>query len=96
MTRLNLVLLMAVLASALYLVHTQYESRQLFTALDRAEAQARQLTAEGERLQVEKRGQATPARVQRLAQNQLKMRSATPAVTQYVIDTPQTPQESAR
>jgi hypothetical protein len=36
MTRLNLVLLLAVLASALYLVHVQYESRRLFTDLDRA------------------------------------------------------------
>ena len=34
MTRLNVVLLLAVLASAIYLVHTQYESRRLFTELD--------------------------------------------------------------
>ena len=34
MIRLNLVLLLAVLASAFYLVHTQYESRRLYTALD--------------------------------------------------------------
>ncbi|MDP3413652.1 MAG: cell division protein FtsL, partial [Polaromonas sp.] len=33
MTRLNLVLLMAVLFSALYLVHTQYESRRLYVEL---------------------------------------------------------------
>jgi hypothetical protein len=30
------VLLLAVIASALYLVHTQYASRRLFTELDRA------------------------------------------------------------
>ena len=46
MTRLNLVLLVAVLASAIYLVHTQYESRRLFTELDRAIAEARRLAAQ--------------------------------------------------
>ena len=43
MTRLNVVLLLAVLASAIYLVHTQYESRRLFTELDRAVAEGRAL-----------------------------------------------------
>ena len=43
MTRLNLVLLVAVLSSALYLVHMQYESRRLFVELERAHAAARQL-----------------------------------------------------
>ena len=84
MTRLNLVLLVAVMASALYLVHTQYESRQLVTALDRATSEARQLETENEQLQVEKRAQATPARVEKIAKEQLQMRTASPAITQYV------------
>ena len=62
MTRLNLVLLAAVVASALYLVHIQFESRQLFVQIDRAEAEARKLAIENDRLQVEKRAQATPSR----------------------------------
>jgi cell division protein FtsL len=84
MTRLNLVLLVAVMASALYLVHTQYESRQLVTELDRATSEARQLETENEQLQVEKRAQATPARVEKIAKEQLQMRTASPAITQYV------------
>ena len=84
MTRLNLALLLLVLVSALYLVTVQYESRRLFTALDRAAAEARQLDTEHDRLQVEKRAQATPLRVEKLAQARLQMRSATPAVTHYV------------
>jgi len=84
MMRLNLVLLIAVLVSALYLVRTQYESRRLFTAVDKAMGEARKLQVENERLQVEKRGQATPSRVEKLAKEQLQMRSATPAITQYV------------
>ena len=84
MTRLNLVLLLAVLVSALYLVHTQYDSRRLVTELDKAGSEARKLEIENERLQVEKRAQATPLRVEKLAREQLHMRSASPAITQYV------------
>jgi len=82
--RLNLVLLIAVLASALYLVRTQYESRRLFAEIDRAAGEARKLEIEHERLQVEKRAQATPLRVEKLAKEQLQMRNASPAITQYV------------
>ena len=84
MTRLNLVLLAAVLMSALFLVRTQYESRRLFAEIDKAVSDARKLETEHERLQVEKRGQATPLRVEKLAKEQLQMRTATPAITQYV------------
>jgi cell division protein FtsL len=86
MNRLSIVLLIAVLCSALYLVHTQYESRQLFTELDSARNEAHRLEVEADRLRVEKRGQATPLRVEALARDKLKMRTATPAITQYVAD----------
>ena len=84
MARLNILLLLAVLATALLLVHTQYRSRLLYTELDRATNEARRLEVDGERLQVEKRAQATPLRVEKLAKEQLKMRTTTPAITQYV------------
>ena len=88
MTRLNLVLLLAVLASALYLVNVQYESRRLFTDLDKASAEGHRLEVESERLQLEKRAQATPLRVEKLARERLQMRPATPAVTFYATYTP--------
>ena len=84
MTRLNLALLLAVLASAMYLVHTQYESRRLYVELEKATAQSRVLEAENDRLQVEKRSQATPLRVEKLAKDKLQMRTVTPDITQYV------------
>ena len=84
MTRFNVVLMLAVIASALYLVHTQYESRRLYVELEKAAAQTRKLDVENERLQVEKRAQATPLRVEKLAKDRLQMRTATPAITQYV------------
>ncbi len=84
MTRLNLVLLLAVIASALYLVRVQYESRRLYTELEKVHNEARRLEIENERLQVEKRAQATPLRVEKIAKEQLQMRTATPGITQYV------------
>jgi cell division protein FtsL len=44
---------------------------------------AHRLELENERLQVEKRAQATPLRVEKLAREKLQMRSATPAITSY-------------
>jgi len=84
MMRLNLVLMLAVLASAVYLVSVQYDSRRLFTQLDHERSEAKRLETEFDRLQVEKRAQATPARVEKLAREKLQMRQATPAITQYV------------
>jgi cell division protein FtsL len=83
-TRLNFILVMAILASALYLVNVQYESRKLFTALDKARAEAHRLESENERLQVEKRSQVTPLRLEKLAKERLQMRTVTPAITNYV------------
>ena len=84
MIRLNLVLLLAVVASALYLVGVQFDSRRLTTQLDRAHTESRRIATEHERLQVEKRAQATPARVERIAREKLQMRQANPAITTYV------------
>lgn len=82
--RLNLVLLLAVLLSALYLVHVQYQSRQLFFELEKVNAAAQRLEVEQSRLQVERRAEATSLRVESLASQRLQMRAATPAITQYV------------
>ncbi len=84
MARLNLLLLLAVLASALYLVRVQYESRRLYVELEKASAQSRKIATENERLQVDKRAQATPLKIEKLAQERLQMRTAMPAITQYV------------
>ena len=84
MTRLNLVLLLAVLISAMSLVKVQYESRRLYAEIEKAQGEARKHEVDNEKLQAEKRAQATPLRVERLAKEQLQMRPASPAITQYV------------
>ena len=84
MTRLNMLLLLALLISSVYLVRVSYESRRLFAALDKAQGEERALEHDSERLKTELRSQATPLRVERTARDRLAMRTATPAVTQYV------------
>ena len=81
MTRLNIVLLLAVLASAIYLVHTQYESRRLFTELDRAQTEGRRLEADYQKLMADRQAQATNLRVEQVARERLKMRPISPAIT---------------
>ena len=84
MTRVNVLLLVALLLSSVYLVRVSYESRRLFAALDRAQNEERSLENDSERLKTDLRSQATPLRVERTARDRLAMRTATPAVTQYV------------
>jgi cell division protein FtsL len=83
LTRVNILLLLAVLASAFYLVRTQYESRRLTTDYDRARSEALKLDVEHDQLDAERRSQAAPLRVEKIAREQLNMRSITPAITQY-------------
>ncbi len=93
MTRVNLLLLVAVLLTALYLVRTQYESRRIFVELEKATSQGRKLEIDNETLQAERRSQATPLRVDKLAKDKLQMVPATAAITQYV--TGQVPADTA-
>ncbi len=84
MVRLNILLTLAVIASALYLVRVQYDSRRLYAEIEKAQAEARAHEAENERLLAERRGQSTPLRVEQITKNQLQMRAPTPGITQYV------------
>ena len=84
MTRFNLLLLLVLLLSSVYLVRVAYDARRLFNELDRAQAEERTLATDHERLKTERQSQATPLLVERTARDKLAMRSATPAVTQYV------------
>jgi cell division protein FtsL len=86
MTKINLVLLLALLGSAMLLVRTSYEGRRLYAALDKARNEQTALDADYKRLDAERQGQATHLRVEKVAREKLLMKSATPAVTQYVTD----------
>ncbi len=84
--KLLAVLLVALLASSLLLVKTSYESRRVFAELDRARAEQRKLDAEYKRLDAEAQAQATHLRVEKVAREKLRMRTASPAVTERVED----------
>ncbi len=86
MTKLNLVLLAALLGSCLLLVSSAYESRRVFAALDQARGEQHQLEAEYKRLDAERQAQATHQRVDKVARERFKM-SSTAAATHYVVDT---------
>ena len=86
MTRLNVLLLVVLIFSSIYLVRVSHESRRLFAELDKARNVERLLDNEFERLKSDKQSQATHLRVEKVARERLSMRNATPGVTQYVAD----------
>jgi cell division protein FtsL len=86
MTRLNMLLVLALVLSSLYLVRTAYDSRRLFAELERAKNESARLDTEFKRLEAERQAAATNLRVERTARERLAMRNATPAVTVYVTD----------
>jgi cell division protein FtsL len=85
-TKLDVLLAVALIASCLMLVRTSYESRRLFAEVDKARAEQRKLDAEYRRLDAERQAQATHLRVERVARDKLAMRAATPAITVQVSD----------
>jgi len=87
MTRTILLLIVAVLGSAFWLVQLQYRSRVLYSAIHQAEKEARQLEVKRERLDAELRTASAVGRVERIARERMQMRSPTPAITQYVSGT---------
>ncbi|MDP4299728.1 cell division protein FtsL [Leptothrix discophora] len=84
--RLNLLLLVALVVSAVYLVRTSYHSRQLFVQLERERSQARQLELDAERLTLARRELAANGRVRQEAVTRLGMRSAGAGVMVEVDD----------
>ncbi len=86
MNKFTVLLVLALLGSCLALVKSAYESRRVFAQLDKARQEARRLDAEYKRLDAERQGQATHARVEKAARDKLRMSAATPGVTVYVDD----------
>jgi cell division protein FtsL len=84
--RQHLVLVLVLLLSSLFLVQTSYESRRLFTELDRARSEQARLDSDYKRLEAERQAQATHLRIERVAREKLAMRTVTPAVTHVVTD----------
>ena len=88
MNRLDMLLAAGLIGSCLLLVNTAYETRRLFSALERAKVEERQLDSEHKRLDAERQVQSTHLRVERVARERLQMRTVTPAVTHWVYERP--------
>jgi len=74
MARLNLILLLALAASALALVTSQHQARKLYVELQKEQDLAKQIEVERGQLQLEQSTWATHARVEKLAVQSLGMR----------------------
>jgi cell division protein FtsL len=74
--------------SAISLVTSRYQSRQLFIELGRDQAQARDLETNWRRLQLDRAELARNARVDAIARDGLKMISIVPDRTLYLNQPP--------
>ena len=84
MGRLNLLLVVCIVACALMLVSSQNRSRTLFVALERSNQVERQLENEWSQLQVELGTLSKGLRVEEVARNQLRMKIPGAPQTRYL------------
>ena len=72
-TRINLLLLAALVVSALSLVTSRHQARKLFVDLEREQTRSRAYEVEFGQLQIEQSTWAMPARIERIGREQLRM-----------------------
>lgn len=85
MVRANLLLLVVLIACALSLVTSRHQARQLFVELEHQQAIARGSEVEYGQLQLEQSTWAMPARIEKIAREQLKMQLPAPGRV-HVVD----------
>ena len=91
MTRLNVLLLVVLVVCALSLVTSRHQARRVFVELERAQAEARGYETEYGQLQLEQSTWGMPARVEKVAREQLRMQLPTAARTEIVPMRPEAP-----
>ncbi|RXZ36369.1 cell division protein FtsL [Oxalobacteraceae bacterium CAVE-383] len=82
--RLNFLLTALLVGCALSLVNAQYQARELFIELERAQSLGRQLDVEWAQLQLDQSTLGKNARIEMIARRDLNMISLTPQRTQYL------------
>lgn len=88
MTRVNLVLLAILVLCALSLVTSRHQARRVFVDLERAQAEQRAYETEYGQLQLEQSTWGMPARVEKIAREQLRMQLPTATRTEVVPMSP--------
>jgi cell division protein FtsL len=84
-TRMNLILLALLVLCALSLVTSRNQARRLYVELEREQLNARALETEYGQLQLEQSTWGMPARVEKIAREQLKMQLPSAARTDVVV-----------
>jgi cell division protein FtsL len=84
--RLNLILLAAIVATAIYLVHVQFQVRNLFIERDQSMKDWTKLQAHRDQIYVQDRGLRSLSRIARLASGDLNMHNSRPDITLYIRD----------
>lgn len=84
MTRVNLMLFLALIACALGVVTSQHKARKLFVELQKEQERAKQLDVEWGQLQLEQSTWAMHARIEKMASRELHMRLPPPSRIQPV------------
>jgi len=84
MVRLNLVLLVVLILCALSLVTSRHQARKLFVELEREQTRARSYETEYGQLQLEQSTWGMPARVEKIAREQLKLQLPGPGRVEIV------------
>jgi cell division protein FtsL len=79
MVRFNILLLLAAVLCALGVVTSQHQARKLFQAMEGEQERAKQLDIEYDQLQIELSTWATSPRIDKIARENLKMRTPEPA-----------------
>ena len=72
-TRINLLLLATLVVCALSLVTSRHQARKLFVDLEREQGRTRAYEVEYGQLQIEQSTWAMPARIEKIAREQLRM-----------------------
>ena len=84
MVKLNLLLLAALVFCALSLVTSRHQARKLFVELEHEQTLARTYDVEYGQLQLEQSTWAMPARIEKIAREQLKMQLPGPGRIQVM------------
>jgi cell division protein FtsL len=84
MTRLNLLLVGILVVCALGVVTSQHRARKLYSELQQAQEQAKQMNTEYGQLQLEQSTWAMHARIEKIASERLHMRVPDPSKIQVV------------
>ena len=93
MAKLNLLLLVVLVACALGLVTSQHRARKTFSELEREQERARSLDVEYGQLQLEASTWGLHSRVEKIAGSALGMQAPDPRRTRMVTRLAQTPEQ---